>query len=217
MPGFSRIEDALEAISQGSCVVVLDSEDRENEGDFVAAADNVTPELIHFMISHGRGQLCMPVLPKTAWRLDLHPMVSNAAPSAPRFAVPVDFRECHTGISPEERALTIRKIVDVSTRPEDYLRPGHIFPLIAQERGVLQREGHTEAAVDLARMAGLTGAGVLCEICSRDGRTMARGEELMQLAAEFGLPIIAIDALIDYRRAQEPVDESRLVPCSEIG
>jgi len=199
---FTSIEEAVEEIASGGVVIVVDSEDRENEGDFIGAAGKASAEMIHFMISEGRGQLCLPVLPETAWRLDLTPMVAHADPSAPRFAVPIDARECHTGISPRERSQTIQRIIDPGSRPEDFIRPGHIFPLIARPRGVLERPGHTEAAVDLARMAGLYPAGLLCEICSRDGREMACGAELAALAAEFQLPMITIDALIEYRRAK---------------
>src|SRR3954453_21154259 len=162
---FSKVEDALEALAEGRVVIVVDDEKRENEGDFIAAADRVTPETIAFMITHGRGQLCMPILPERAQQLDLHPMVEqNSAPFRTPFTVPVDHRSCRTGISAEERARTIRAIIDPQTKPSDLVRPGHLFPLVAREGGVLRRAGHTEAAVDLAELAGLTPAGGLSEI-----------------------------------------------------
>ena len=162
---FARIEEAIQALRDGRIIIVVDDEDRENEGDFVAAADRVTPETVEFMITHGRGQLCMPILPEVATRLELGPMVDrNTAPHQTPFTVPVDHRSCRTGISAEERARTVRAIIDPATRPDDLVRPGHLFPLVAKEGGVLRRAGHTEATVDLARLAGLTPAGILCEI-----------------------------------------------------
>jgi 3,4-dihydroxy 2-butanone 4-phosphate synthase/GTP cyclohydrolase II len=185
-------------------VIVVDSEDREDEGDLVAAAEAVTPQMIHFMISVGRGQLCMPVLPELAQRLQLAPMVPERPDqAAPRFAVPVDHITCRSGISPWERAYTMQRMLEPRSRPEDFTRPGHVFPLIARPEGVLRRTGHTEAAVDLARLAGLTPAGVLCEVCSRDGYHMADRSELAELAAEFRLPMITIDELVEFRRREE--------------
>jgi 3,4-dihydroxy 2-butanone 4-phosphate synthase/GTP cyclohydrolase II len=199
---FSKVEDALEALAQGRVVIVVDDEKRENEGDFIAAADRVTPETIEFMITHGRGQLCMPILPERAQQLDLHPMVEqNSAPFRTPFTVPVDHRSCRTGISAEERARTIRAIIDPQTRPSDLVRPGHMFPLVSREGGVLRRAGHTEAAVDLARLAGLTPAGVLCEIL--DGIGVASRSRLHAIATEFRLPILSIEMLIAYRRRRE--------------
>ncbi|WZO96364.1 GTP cyclohydrolase II [Isosphaeraceae bacterium EP7] len=199
---FSKVEDALNALEEGRCVIVVDDEDREDEGDFIAAADRVTPELIEFMITHGRGQLCMPIMPEMAARLDLRPMVEhNNAPYKTPFTVPVDHASCRTGISAEERALTIRSIIDPATKPSDLVRPGHLFPLVAKEGGVLRRAGHTEATVDLARLAGLTPAGVLIEIL--DGIKVAKRAKLHALAAEFNLPILSIELLIRYRRRRE--------------
>ncbi|MBV8318902.1 MAG: GTP cyclohydrolase II [Planctomycetaceae bacterium] len=199
---FSKIEEALEAISEGRVVIVVDDEQRENEGDFVAAAERVTPQTIEFMITHGRGQLCMPIMGEVARRLELHPMVEqNTAPQGTPFTVPVDHKSCRTGISAEERARTVRAIIDPSTRPIDLVRPGHLFPLVAKEGGVLRRAGHTEATVDLARLAGLAPAGVLCEIL--DGIRVASRERLHAIAAEFGLPIVSIELLISYRRRRE--------------
>lgn len=199
---YSRVETAIEALAAGRLVIVVDSEDRENEGDFLAAAETITPEMIHFMASQGRGHLCTPVSPQIARRLGLVPMVSLRTLTTPCFAVPLDHCRCKTGISPAERAMTIRAMIEPSSRPQDFIRPGHIFPLIAQEQGVFRRQGHTEAAVDLARLAGLVPAGVLCEICSRDGLNMAIGEELMEIAHDFRLPIVTIDALLAFRLRQ---------------
>ncbi len=199
---FSKIEEAIEALSQGRLVIVVDDEARENEGDFVAAAEKITPEAVAFMITHGRGQLCMPIVPEMADRLELHPMVTiKNAPHKTPFTVPVDHHSCSTGISAEERARTIRAIIDPSTKPSDLVRPGHLFPLVAKEGGVLRRAGHTEAAVDLARLAGLTPAGVICEIL--DGVGVANREKLHSLAAEHNLPILSIETLIAFRRRRE--------------
>jgi 3,4-dihydroxy 2-butanone 4-phosphate synthase/GTP cyclohydrolase II len=198
---FCKVEDAVDAVSRGKVIIVADSEERENEGDFLAAAEAATAQTIHFMITEGRGQLCVPVLPDVASRLELAPMVDTGEDdSLPRFTIPVDHRTCRTGISPSERAFTIRAMLDLASGPADFVRPGHIFPLVARPGGVLQRSGHTESAVDLARLANLTPAGVLCEICSRDGQNMAGREELFEIAARFDLPIITIDDLIEFRR-----------------
>jgi 3,4-dihydroxy 2-butanone 4-phosphate synthase/GTP cyclohydrolase II len=201
-PGFSRLDDALEALSLGLPVIVLDSEDRENEGDFVVAAEKITPQIIHFLITHGRGQVCMPVTAHTAERLGLAPMVAAKGADAPNFTVPVDHCRCKTGISPVDRCATIQAIVDEESRPQDFLRPGHMFPLVAREGGVLVRQGHTEASVDLVRMAGLYPAAVLCEICSSDGLHMATRDELLHLASDSSIPIVTIDALIEHRQAE---------------
>jgi 3,4-dihydroxy 2-butanone 4-phosphate synthase/GTP cyclohydrolase II len=198
----AEVEDALRALAEGRVIIVVDDEQRENEGDFVAAADRVTPEIIEFMITHGRGQLCMPIMPDLARRLELHPMVeANTAPHRTPFTVPVDHKDCRTGISAAERARTVRSIIDPETRPGDLVRPGHLFPLVAKEGGVLRRAGHTEATVDLARLAGLTPAGVLCEIL--DGIHVASRARLQAIAAEFALPILSIETLIKYRRRRD--------------
>jgi 3,4-dihydroxy 2-butanone 4-phosphate synthase/GTP cyclohydrolase II len=204
MPLYSKVEDALDALVQGRVIIVADSEDRENEADFLVAADKITAEHVHFMILEGRGQLCMPVVPQIARRLNLKPMVTRRSPHTPCFAVPVDHSLCKTGISPKERAFTIRMIVDESTRSDDFCRPGHIFPLIAREGGLLERQGHTEATTDLMRLTGLAPAGVLCEICSRDGEHMATGDELLGIAKAFNLPIITIDEVIHFVKASGP-------------
>lgn len=199
----SPIESAIEAIAQGKVVIVMDDENRENEGDFICAAEKVTPEIVNFMITHGRGLLCVAVLPEVCRRLDLPPMVEhNTAPLGTNFTVPVDHRTCRTGITAEERARTIRRLVDPTSQPSEFVRPGHVYPLRAMEGGVLRRAGHTEAAVDLARLAGLRPAGVLCEILNAQGDRASR-EELYQLADHFGLEIITIEDLIRFRRRSE--------------
>ncbi len=199
----STIDQAVEAIGRGEIVIVMDAEDRENEGDFICAAEKVTPELVNFMITHGRGLLCMPILPDVCERLDLPPMVDdNTAPLGTSFTVPVDHRSVKTGITAHERAATIRAIVEPTSKRSDFLRPGHLYPLVAKEGGVLRRAGHTEAAVDLARLAGLRPAGVLCEILDAHGDRADR-ERLYGLAREFHLEIITIEDLIRYRRHME--------------
>ncbi|MBX7165418.1 MAG: 3,4-dihydroxy-2-butanone-4-phosphate synthase [Pirellulales bacterium] len=200
---YSTIEQAVDAIGRGEAIIVVDAEDRENEGDFICAADKVTPELVNFMISQGRGQLCMPILPELAERLKLPMMVEqNTAPLQTAFTVPVDHRTAKTGITAQERATTIRAIVDPASKPSDFVRPGHLFPLVAKEGGVLRRAGHTEAAVDLARLAGLAPAGVLCEILDDTGMRANR-ETLCELARTHHLQIITIEELIRYRRQRE--------------
>src|SRR6185436_34694 len=154
----------------GRVVIVVDAEDRENEGDFVCAAEKATPETVNFMITHGRGQVCAPLLPEVCERLKLGPMVeTNTAPLGTAFTIPVDHRTAKTGITAQERATTIQSILDPHSKPSDFVRPGHLFPLVAKEGGVLRRAGHTEAAVDLARLAALAPAGVLCEILDEEG------------------------------------------------
>jgi len=198
----SKIDDAIRALKEGRIIIVVDDEDRENEGDFIAAAEKVTPETIAFMITHGRGQLCMPILPEVAARLRLSPMVDrNTAPHQTPYTIPVDHASCRTGISAEERARTIRAIIDPTSRPDDFVQPGHLFPLVAKEGGVLRRAGHTEAAVDLARLAGLTAAGVICEIT--DGIKMAGREKLREIASQHSMPMVSIESLIKYRRLRE--------------
>jgi 3,4-dihydroxy 2-butanone 4-phosphate synthase/GTP cyclohydrolase II len=210
---FCTVEQGIQALSAGRVVIVLDSEDRENEGDFLALAETITPATIHFMAQRGCGQLCVPVAAEIARRLQLQPMPANHAdPEGTAFAVPVDHVECKTGISPVERVRTIRALLEPTTGPADFIRPGHVFPLIARDGGVLRRAGHTEAAVDLARLAGMAPAGVLCEICSRDGRHMADQAELLEIADEFDLPLLTIDDLIRYRqihRDDKPAPRTR--------
>ena len=200
---FSSIESAVAAIRRGDVVIVVDAEDRENEGDFVCAADKVSPAIVNFMIRHGRGQVCMPILPDMAHRLELPMMVeTNSAPLGTAFTVPVDHITARTGITAGERSTTISAILDPASKPTDFVRPGHLFPLVAKEGGVLRRAGHTEAAVDLARMAELSPAGVLCEILNDSGNRADR-DALFVLAKEHALQIISIEQLIRYRRTRE--------------
>jgi 3,4-dihydroxy 2-butanone 4-phosphate synthase/GTP cyclohydrolase II len=204
---FSTIEAAAAAIGRGDAVIVVDAEDRENEGDFVCAAEKATPEIVNFMIREGRGQVCMPILPDVARRLELPMMVeANSTPLGTAFTVPVDHKTARTGITAAERATAIAAILDPATKPADLVRPGHLFPLVAKEGGVLRRAGHTEAAVDLARLAGLAPAGVLCEILDEVGNRADR-EALFALAAKHRLEIISIEQLIRHRRTREKLVE----------
>ena len=205
--GFSTIEAAVAAIRRGEVVVVVDAEDRENEGDFVCAAEKATPEVVNFMIRHGRGQLCMPILPETARRLDLPLMVeTSSAPLGTAYTVPVDHKSARTGITAAERAATIAAILAPASVPSDFVRPGHLFPLVAKEGGVLRRAGHTEAAVDLARMAGLEPAGVISEILDDTGNRADRAT-LLGIARGHRLEIISIEQLIRHRRTREKLVE----------
>lgn len=200
---FSTIEQAIDAIRRGEMIVVIDDPDRENEGDLVMAAEWVTPEAINFMIKYGRGLVCLPMTGERLDELGIPDMVPQPGDHmGTAFTVSIDARGCTTGISAAERALTIRTAIDPHTRPEDLVQPGHIFPLRAKPGGVLRRPGHTEAAVDLATLAGLTPAGIICEIINEDG-TMARTPELIEFAREHGLHIITIADLIRYRRQHE--------------
>jgi 3,4-dihydroxy 2-butanone 4-phosphate synthase/GTP cyclohydrolase II len=200
---FSSIDAAVAAIRDGRMVIVVDAEDRENEGDFVCAAEKATPDIVNFMLRHGRGQVCMPILPDVALRLELPQMVqTNSTPLGTAFTVPVDHRTARTGITAGERADTIAAIMDPASTPSDFVRPGHLFPLLAKEGGVLRRAGHTEAAIDLARMAELQPAGVLCEILDDTGNRADRAA-LFALAHEHGLEIISIEQLIRHRRQRE--------------
>ena len=200
---FSTVRDAVDAIARGEIIIVVDAEDRENEGDFICAADRITPEIVNFMITHGRGLPCTPILPDVCQRLKLSPVVNeNTAPLGTAFTTPIDHRACKTGITAQERATTIGAIVDPDSSAEDFVRPGHVFPLIAKEGGVLRRAGHTEAAVDLARMAGCAPAGVLCEILNEQG-DRASHDQLLAIAARHKLHIISIEQLIAQRRVTE--------------
>lgn len=204
MSRFNCIEEALADIKKGKMVIVVDDEDRENEGDFIMAAEKVTPQAINFMAKEGRGLICVPLLAKRLEELDIPDMVKdNTAKLGTPFAISVDAKEgTTTGISAFDRAKTVQVLIDPKTKPSDLARPGHVFPLAAKEGGVLRRAGHTEAAVDLARLAGLYPAGVLCEIMDEDG-TMARVPKLMKIAKRFDLKIITIESLIRYRRERE--------------
>lgn len=200
---FDAIEDALLELKKGKVIIVVDDEDRENEGDFVALAEKCSPEVINFMATHGRGLICVPLTRERVHQLDLQPMVEhNTDPHGTAFTVSVDYKTSTTGISAFERADTVKALIDPAVKQTDFKRPGHIFPLIAKEGGVLRRAGHTEAAVDLARLCGAYPAGVICEIMNEDG-TMARVPELRQLADELELKMITIKDLIKYRNRKE--------------
>lgn len=204
----SSIEEALEDFRQGRFVIVVDDEDRENEGDFITPAEMITPEKVNFMLRYGRGVLCAPITISRARELELpHQVQENTSMLGTPFTVTVDLLDgCTTGVSTHDRAATIRALADPSRRPVDFGRPGHINPLYAQDKGVLKRAGHTEAAVDLARLAGLQPAAALIEILNEDG-TMARMPQLKQVAQEHGLKIISIRDLIAYRLQQESIVE----------
>ena len=200
---YSTVEEAVQAIAAGKVIIVVDAEDRENEGDFVAAAEKVTPEMVNFMVKQGAGLFCATILPEDATRLQLPPAAdSNSALQSTAFTVSVDTVNCKTGISAFERSDTVHTLVNPNSKPEDLARPGHVFPIVAQDGGVLRRAGHTEASVDLCRLAGLRPAAVICEILDEDGR-MARRDRLMELSQKFNCPIITIEDLIRYRRRNE--------------
>jgi 3,4-dihydroxy 2-butanone 4-phosphate synthase / GTP cyclohydrolase II len=204
---FNTIEEAIEDIREGKIIVVIDDPDRENEGDLLMAADMVTGEAINFMAKYGRGLICMPVKAKRMKELNINPMVNNNTDNhGTAFTVAIDHIDTTTGISAFERALTIKKVLEDS-KPEEFRRPGHVFPLIAKDGGVLERIGHTEAAVDLAKLAGLKPAGVICEIMNEDG-TMARTPELMEFAKAHNLKIITISDLVEYRKREEAMEAS---------
>ncbi|KGJ49618.1 bifunctional 3,4-dihydroxy-2-butanone-4-phosphate synthase/GTP cyclohydrolase II [Paraclostridium dentum] len=200
---FNHIEEAIEDIKDGKIVVVIDDEDRENEGDLLMAAEKVTPEAINFMATYGKGLICMPLTEEYLKRLNIPQMVKdNTDNHETAFTVSIDHIETTTGISAYERALTIQKVLEKESTPNDFRRPGHIFPLKARKGGVLVRNGHTEAAVDLARLAGLKPGGVICEIMSKDG-TMARTDELIEFCKIHNLKIITIKDLVEYRKSNE--------------
>lgn len=197
----NTIEEAIEDIRQGKIIIVVDDEDRENEGDFLAAAEKVTPEMINFMATHGRGLICAPLTESRCKELGLHVMVTNNTdPMETAFTVSVDLRGngVTTGISASDRAKTIQALVDPETKPHELARPGHIFPLIAKQGGVLRRTGHTEAAIDFARLAGFKSAGVIVEIMNENG-TMARLPQLVEVAKKFDLKLVSIEDLVAYR------------------
>ncbi len=202
---FNTIEEAISDIKDGKVVIVIDDENRENEGDFIAAADKVTPEMINFMATHGRGLICAPLLESRCEELNLDLMIGrNTAAFETPFTISVDLigHGCTTGISASDRSKTIKALVDPNTKKEELGKPGHIFPLKARQGGVLRRAGHTEAAVDLARLAGLSPAGVIVEILNEDG-SMARTKELYEIAKKFNLKFITIKDLIEYRLKNE--------------
>ena len=201
-PPFSSIKEAVEAIGRGEVVIVLDDEDRENEGDYICAAELATPETMNLVMS-GRGDFCLPILPETAARLKLLPLVElNNSTNQTAFLTPLDHISAKTGITAAERATCVKAVADPNSKPDDFQRPGHVHLLMAKRGGVLRRAGHTEAAVDLARMAGLEPAGVLCEILDEDGNRADR-DQLLAIAEEKNLKIITIEDLIAYRRVSE--------------
>lgn len=198
----NTVPEAVDAIRRGEVVIVVDAEDRENEGDYICAAEKATPDTINFMLS-GRGQLCVSILPETARRLELTPVAAqNDAPLKTAFLTPIDIREAKTGITAGERSATIQRLASSTCASDDFVRPGHVFPLLAKEGGVLRRAGHTEAAIDLARMAGLHPAAALCEVLSDSGDRATR-DDLSRIAKERDLKIISIEQLIAHRRVSE--------------
>ena len=202
---FNTIEEAIEAFKNGEIIIVMDDEDRENEGDFICAAEKVTTEHVNFMLKYGRGQTCVPLLPATCERLDLPQMVQhNTAPLGTAFTVPVDHASARTGITAPEKALAIRALADPDSKPTDFVRPGHIFPLEAKEGGVLRRAGHTETAIDLCRLAGLRPAGLLTEILD-EGGDRAQRDTLLEMAEKFDLKFVTVADLIKYRRQREKI------------
>ncbi len=207
MYAYSSIEEAIAELQQGKIILVTDDEDRENEGDFICAAEFATTANVNFMAVHGKGLICMPMGKELVEKLMLPQMVSNNTDNhETAFTVSIDAVETTTGISAEERGITARKCVDDSAGPKDFRRPGHMFPLLAKKNGVLEREGHTEATVDLMRLAGLKACGLCCEIMREDG-TMMRTKELMELAAKFGIKMVTIQALKEYRKVHEKLVE----------
>jgi 3,4-dihydroxy 2-butanone 4-phosphate synthase / GTP cyclohydrolase II len=207
----NTIEEAIEDIKNGKIIIVVDDEDRENEGDFLAAAEMVTPQMINFMATHGRGLICAPITESRCKELDLNMMVgSNTDPMETAFTISVDLKGhgVTTGISASDRAKTINSLIDSNTKPWDLSRPGHIFPLKAKEGGVLRRTGHTEAAIDFARLAGLKPAGVIVEIMNDDG-TMARLPQLVEIAHKFDLKLVSIEDLVAYRMQHDSLIEKK--------
>ncbi len=207
----NTIEEAIEDIRQGKVIIVVDDENRENEGDFLAAAETITPEMINFMATHGRGLICTPLTEQRCKELDLNMMVrNNTDPMETAFTVSVDLRGngVTTGISASDRSKTVKALVDKNTKPFDLARPGHIFPLVAKEGGVLRRTGHTEAAIDFARLAGFEPAGCIVEIMNEDG-TMARLPQLADVAKKFDLKIVSIEDLVAYRMEHDSLIEKK--------
>ena len=207
----NTIESAINDIRLGKVIIVVDDQNRENEGDFVAAAEAITPEIINFMATHGRGLICAPITSKLSKRLKLNLMVgSSSDPQDTAFTVSVDFKGngVSTGISAADRSKTIKALIDPNTKPHQFSKPGHVFPLIAKDGGVLRRTGHTEAAIDFARLAGFKPAGVIVEIMNEDG-TMARLPELVKVAEKFDLKVISIEDLVAYRMTHDSLIEKK--------
>ena len=207
----NTIESAINDIRLGKVIIVVDDQNRENEGDFVAAAEAITPEIINFMATHGRGLICAPITSKLSKRLKLNLMVgSSSDPQDTAFTVSVDFKGngVSTGISAADRSKTIKALIDPNTKPHQFSKPGHVFPLIAKDGGVLRRTGHTEAAIDFARLAGFKPAGVIVEIMNEDG-TMARLPQLIKVAEKFDLKVISIEDLVAYRMTHDSLIEKK--------
>jgi len=219
----NTLDDALKQLRAGGMVIVLDAQDRENEGDLICAAESITPEMVDFMLRKGAGVLCTPLTQETADRLRLVPMVdreSNTTPHQTPFLIPIDHVNSGTGVSAEARARTLQALASPASQPRDFVRPGHISPLLARDGGVLRRAGHTEATIDLMKMADLTPVGCLIEICSQRGAGMADLQELMELAKEHQLPIISISQIIQYRRIRENLIRREVeveIPTEEFG
>ena len=204
---FSTVEEAIEEIRNGNMIIVVDDEDRENEGDLVVAAEKVTGEHINFMAKMGRGLICTPMDRELLEKLDINEMVTkNTDNHETAFTVSVDYKDTDTGISAYERALTIKKLVSEDVNGSDFRRPGHVFPLISKPSGVFERRGHTEASVDLAKLAGLKGASVICEVMKDDGH-MARTSDLLKMSEEYNLKIISVEAIIEYKIRKEELVE----------
>lgn len=211
MKKFDTVEQALEELKKGKIILVTDDEDRENEGDFICAAEFATTENLNFMATHGKGLICMPMSKEICEKLKLPQMVTdNTDNHETAFTVSIDYAGTTTGISAEERGMTARHCISEDAKPEDFRRPGHMFPLLAKKNGVLERDGHTEATVDLMRLAGLKECGLCCEIMREDG-TMMRTTELMELAEEWNICFITIAAIIEYRKKHE-----KLVECAAV-
>ena len=203
---FSDVERAVQALRDGKLIIVVDDADRENEGDFICAAQSITPDQVDFMLKIGRGTMCVPMSVEEAERLNLKPVIddrSNTAPHKTAFLTMVDHQDAGTGVSAENRAITVRELANPSATGADFVRPGHMAPLMAMDGGVLRRAGHTEAAVDLMQLAGLRPVGTLIEICSQHGHGMADLAELEEISSEHNIPILSIEALIKYRRMRE--------------
>ena len=219
----NAIDEALSALKAGRIVIVVDAPERENEGDFICAAETITPESIDFMLKVGRGELCVPMTREAADRLKLDPIVSsdrNTAPNQTQFLTPVDHCTAGSGVSPENRARTIRALSHPKSQTSDFVQPGHVHPLAAKQGGVLRRAGHTEAVVDLMKMAGLQPVGALIEICSQTGSGMADYSELTGLSKKYHIPIISIEELIRYRRVREQLvrrEAEVKIPTKEFG
>lgn len=204
---YTTVEEAIKELQKGKAIIVVDDENRENEGDFLALGQFATPDMINFMATEGKGLICVPIKQEKAIQLALPLMAeSNSDPYQTAFTVSVDHITTHTGISAFERSKTIIKMLDAEAKPAEFNRPGHIFPLIAKEGGVLERPGHTEAAVDLAELAGVEPVGVICEIMNADG-TMARGAQLQEIAERFDLVVLTIEELVNYRKQREVLVE----------